>query len=289
MFYIRSDSGKVIDYPLICDFATAVDIAEEYASENIPCGVFQESNTLCMYKTSDHELLKQYLQYSSDEWNALDNFPHEYSDKPSVYFDIDGTLGYWYADGRGMTYPEEILDPNNHYFRNIDPHPFMIALTRELQREGCDVCIISAADRNTINDKWEWIDEYLPHIPKENICFCPIGADKTEFVKGNADISVLIDDYPKNLEEWKGASVKVINNVNSHQEKFPEINCKKAEKELYSLTFHKELSYARLQISYLAASLEQPKALDDELDRCEKIAGKPNALAPEKSIEDLSR
>lgn len=144
--------------------------------------------------------------------------------KPSVYFDIDGTLGKWYADGRGYSSIEEIIAPANHYFRNIDPHPFMIELAHTLQNEGHDVCIISAADKDTIEDKMEWIHNNLPFISDKNVFFSPIGADKADFVKGNAEISVLIDDYNVNLNNWEGQAVKAINTVNSSQKKYPEID-----------------------------------------------------------------
>lgn len=185
--------------------------------------IVNEQNNFTVWHSNDTPELKTYNSYSYDEWNTVQHGHHEKSDKPSVYFDIDGTLGKWYADGWGLSY-EEIIDPQNHYFRNIEPHDMMILLAKKLQEDGVDVCIISAADKNTIRDKWEWIDEHLPFIPKENICFSPIGADKSEFVKGNAEISILIDDYNKNLEDWKGTSIKAINTVNSHQDKFAEID-----------------------------------------------------------------
>lgn len=185
--------------------------------------VANEQNDLTVWHSSDPPELKIYNSYSYEEWNTIQQGHHAKSDKPSVYFDIDGTLGKWYADGRGLPY-EEIINPQNHYFRDIEPHPMMVLLAEQLHDEGFDVCVISAADKNTIHDKWEWIDTHLPFIPKENICFSPIGADKSEFVKGNAEISILIDDYNKNLEAWKGTAIKAINTVNSHQDKYAEID-----------------------------------------------------------------
>lgn len=193
--------------------------------------VIDEQKNLTVWHSNDPPELKAYDSYSYDEWNTLKHGHHIESDKPSVYFDIDGTLGKWYVDGRGFSY-EEIINPQNHYFRDIEPHDMMILLAKKLQEDGVDVCIISAADKNTIRDKWEWIEEHLPFVPKENICFSPIGADKSKFVKGNAEISILIDDYNKNLQDWKGTSIKAINTVNSHQDKFAEIDFTYSEKLL---------------------------------------------------------
>lgn len=198
-------------------------LLEQTNVPNAEASIINSQNGLEVWNSSDDPALKKYEEYSHDEWNSLAEGHHEQSDKPSVYFDIDGTLGKWYSDGRGFAM-EELLDPANHYFRDIEPHEVMIDLAEQLHNNGADVCIISAADKDTIRDKWEWVEEHLPFVPKENICFAPIGADKSEFVKGNAEISVLIDDYNNNLEEWKGTAIKAINTVNSHQNKFAEID-----------------------------------------------------------------
>lgn len=209
-------------------FEAAIELANNDRSAEGNISIRNEQNGIIVWQYSDDDALKAYLNYSDDEWNTITSGHHEKSDKPSVYFDIDGTLGKWYADGRGYAM-EEILDPTNHYFRTIEPHKAMIDLAESLCYKGIDVCIISAADKNTIRDKWEWIEEHLPFVPKENICFSPLGADKSQFVKGNADISILIDDYNKNLEAWKGTAVKAINTVNSHQDRFAEIDLTRYE------------------------------------------------------------
>ena len=195
---------------------------ESYPNEVEESSIVTEKGTE-LWNSKDDEELKKYEEYSYDNWKTATKGHHETRDKPSIYFDIDGTLGKWYSDRRGFAM-EELLDPANHYFRDIEPHEVMIALAENLYNNGVDVCIISAADKDTIRDKWDWIEEHLPFIPKENICFCPLGADKSAFVKDNAEISILIDDYSNNLEEWKGTAIKAINTVNSHQNKFSEID-----------------------------------------------------------------
>lgn len=185
---------------------------------------------LVMWSSRDMDFLKNgYLAKTTEQYKGAISisdiipFPAK-SDKPSIYFDIDGTLGKWYADSRGYESLSQILNPYFHYFLDIEEHKYMIELARQMQDQGFDVCIVSAADRDTIRDKAKWVDQNLPFIPKENVFFAPLGADKTHFVKGNAEISVLIDDYNKNLNQWKGHAIKAINTVNSHQEKYPEID-----------------------------------------------------------------
>ena len=210
------------------------------------------------WSSKDSYHLQKYLENSVEEWNTKNHILGVKSDAPSVYFDIDGTTGKWYADGqradgRKFEALEEIIDPANHYFRDIEPHKFMIDVASALNDKGYDVCSLSAADRNTIRDKWDWVHENMPFIKDENIFFSPLGADKSSFVKGNAEISVLIDDYKNNLDAWKGQSIKAINTVNSHQDKYPEIDMTQPEKmwEEYQT---------------LKASLEDEKALEQAFD-----------------------
>lgn len=140
----------------------------------------------------------------------------------------------------------------------------MVELAETLYNNGYDVCIMSAADRDTIRDKWEWIDTHMPFIEKENICFCPIGADKTQFVKGNAEISVLIDDYPKNLDEWIGTPVKAINSVNSHQNRYYEIDGVQAEND-----FAKWDDIMAESVGTISMLVRSERCLDDVLDETE--------------------
>lgn len=179
--------------------------------------ITREADGFVCLDTRHDEWLTQYEMLSADEYDSGLR-PESYDIKtkrPSVYFDIDGTAAYWYKDGRGLSYPEEILDPKNHYYRDLEPHQFIVDLAKALHDEGIDVCILSATDRCCVSDRWEWIDTYMPFIPKENIFLCPVGANKNEFCKGNSEISVLIDDYEKNLGEWTGRAVKSINSINS--------------------------------------------------------------------------
>lgn len=238
---------------MISEAIATAQYNEEQNGYEIEQVVITDDRGLIVWQSNDDPALQAYLAYSYDEWHNLKEGHHEPTKEPSVYFDIDGTLGKWYKDGRGLTY-EELVDPINHYFRTIEPHDLMIDLARELTEKGIDVCIISAAEKDTIRDKWEWIDEHLPFIPKENICFAPIGADKSHFVKDNAFISILVDDYNKNLEEWKGTAIKAINTVNSHQNKFLEIDFTEEENP-----DTKHLNEARnaLYIKMIASALQQ--------------------------------
>lgn len=184
------------------------------------------------YSTAHDKELRRYEEMSIDQWHMLEENGNMTAAYQSVYIDIDGTAAYWHTDGKGLSYPEQILDPKYHYYRDLEPHEYIIDLARELQNRGLDVCILSATDREVFADRWEWIDQNMPFIPKENIFMCPIGADKSKFCKNNAEISILIDDYEKNLDEWKGKTFKSINNVNSLSERHLNIATSKLERLL---------------------------------------------------------
>lgn len=185
---------------------------------------------------TNNEFLSTFVnQITDDKWKGLQAGEHKPSDAPSVYFDIDGTLAKWNVNAA----MEEVFDIQNHYFRKVEPEKFVIDLAYKLYLDGMDVCIISAAEKDTIPDKYEWLKENLPFIEDENIFFSPIGADKTQFIKSNADISVLIDDYNPNLQAWReagGHAVKMLNGINSHHSGFSEISfesLKKRQRDLH--------------------------------------------------------
>ena len=243
MYYIvNADNPQEKSFSYLDYSETYHKLAEMYCTGFLKEGqIIRESDGFVMYDTRHNEYLRNYEMLDTEKWAGATEFWHKHSSKPSVYIDVDGTAAYWYKDGRGFSYPEQILDPKNHYYRDLEPHMFIVNLARELQNEGLDVCILSATDRPCIPDRFEWIEKNMPFIPKENICLCPIGADKSKFCKGNADKSILIDDYEFNLVMWEksgGVAVKSVNSVNSPTRNFRCIdtyNIEKGAENGYSL------------------------------------------------------
>lgn len=221
-----------------------------------------------IWSENDSPNMKFYGSFDRDHWQALTHIDRKTSENSSVYFDIDGTLGYWYQDTRGMVYPDQVLDPKSHYFRNIASHPFMIDLAKSLFEQGIDVCIVSAADNDTIRDKYEWIKEHCPFIDDDNIFFCPLGADKTHFIKGNADKSILIDDYKGNLDKWSGISVKAINSINSVDDRYICVEGYKAEQDLskYEIIMNKAVYDIKT-----ALGMEGRTRVEPQLNKYEQI------------------
>lgn len=82
------------------------------------------------------------------------------------------------------------------FFRDLDVIPGSIEAIKELQQNH-DVYIATAAMefRNSLEDKFDWLQDHFPFIPWTNIIFC-----------GNKvlDVDVLIDDRIKNFSDFKG-------------------------------------------------------------------------------------
>lgn len=157
------------------------------------------------------------------DWNNIDAL--EYRDdteqiQPTVYFDMDGTLCKFNKNAT----MEEVFSPG--YFRELDPFPNMILLAEELQNMGYRVCILSKSSYSAISEKEEWLKEWMPFIPEENIYFVPLERDKEEFVNTSSPLNVLIDDYWKNIqpEVWHHGVVKCVNDINSPDLSIPNVS-----------------------------------------------------------------
>lgn len=161
------------------------------------------------------------LKPAMDEegWKKVENLiftTEKESDKPRIYFDMDGTLAVFNKNAT----MEEVFTPG--YFRSLNPIPEMVAFAKELQHAGYDVNILSGACYTAIQEKIEWLQEHMPFITPDKYTFVPVDADKSQFIP-NAEHSVLIDDYNKNLDEWKGLAVKCKTDINSYNPKYASV------------------------------------------------------------------
>lgn len=173
---------------------------------------------------STNPFLNKYASISAYEWNSLSGIEKIDSHSPicehqTIYFDMDGVLAKWGSGSSTSEMPteDEIFDIKNHYFKKVKVDKCAKTLFDVLADKGYDVCIISNADKDTIPDKYFWLKENFPDIKDEQIFFAPLDADKTKFVKGNADVSVLIDDLTANLTRWEeqgGKGIKYLNGFN---------------------------------------------------------------------------
>lgn len=131
------------------------------------------------------------------------------------FIDMDGVLAVWNT-GASI---EEVASPG--YFRNLMPMENCVRAVRDLIQNGKAIYILSSVfeDSHSINEKNKWLDQYLPEIPHANRLFVPYSMKKHEFLEKEMENlkkdDVLLDDYTKNLQEWHGIGIKMLNGINN--------------------------------------------------------------------------
>lgn len=139
-------------------------------------------------------------------------------EKTRFFIDMDGTLDKW----QPVASEEELLEKG--FYRNLKPNLDMVQSAQNLISMGFDVYILSCVlpqSQYAEREKREWLKQYIPELPKEKYIFVPYGENKADYLKQNyspiTKNDYLIDDYTKNLLEWKefgGTGVKYLNGIN---------------------------------------------------------------------------
>lgn len=160
------------------------------------------------------------IEDNLEKWNnTLSINPEpDITNKISIYFDMDGTLAVF---NKGKTM-EEIFSPG--YFRNLEPNKNIVSLAKQLcADENVNVYVLSKSSYEAIQEKIDWLEEYIPEIHKENIVFVPLEANKRDFIPNSFNVQILIDDYNKNLNDWDGLAVKCVTDVNNENPDYDSI------------------------------------------------------------------
>ena len=102
-----------------------------------------------------------------------------YTPSVHLFVDMDGTLVTW----KQAACFEELLQEN--YFRDLPPYKEVVDAINWLNSTypEIDVHVLSAympENPYSVNEKNEWLDTYLPAIPKANRIFVPCGISKAE-------------------------------------------------------------------------------------------------------------
>lgn len=156
-----------------------------------------------------------------------------------IFVDMDGTLAKW-----NNVSSDQLLEQG--YYRNLEANQELVDEVNSLISQGEDVYILSCYltdSEYAFNEKKEWIKEYLPELSEEKYILIPysepeldkdgnvikdengkvkmVPTNKAEYLKENyspiTSKDYLIDDYTKNLLEWKamgGVGVKYLNGIN---------------------------------------------------------------------------
>jgi 5'(3')-deoxyribonucleotidase len=109
------------------------------------------------------------------------------------------------------------------YFRNLKPfHNVLTAVKQLITQEkelGLQIAALSSINFKEVphaeREKIDWLQE---HIPELDYIFLPWMENKSDYVKDLMPEDALLDDFNRNLHEWRGTSIKLVNNVNHRTE-----------------------------------------------------------------------
>ena len=135
-----------------------------------------------------------------------------------IFVDMDGTLAKW----NNVEF-EQLYEKG--YYRNLEPNRNIVDEVNSLISQKEDIYILScylADSKFALKEKIEWCKEFLPNLSEDKYIFVPFGTSKAKVFdeRGLSPITnhdYLIDDYTKNLLEWKemgGIGVKYLNGIN---------------------------------------------------------------------------
>lgn len=134
-----------------------------------------------------------------------------------IFVDMDGTLAKW----NNVEF-EQLFEQG--YYRNLEPNNDILSDVNRLIHEGKDVYILSCVlpeSKYALEEKKEWLKEYVPDLPEDKYIFVPYGQNKADYLKKHyspiTNSDYLVDDYTKNLQEWKdygGVGIKYLNGIN---------------------------------------------------------------------------
>lgn len=137
-----------------------------------------------------------------------------------IYIDMDGTLCRFHdAEHRYI----EAMWQQGFYESLLPFQEFLQGLSVCIDRNPNTEFFILSAVLDTeppfvAAEKREWLHRHLPQLPDNHMLFIPAGEDKSAHIPGGIGADdTLIDDYNKNLAEWRAAggnAVKFVNDVN---------------------------------------------------------------------------
>lgn len=140
------------------------------------------------------------------------------TEKTHIFFDMDGTLAVF---NKLKTF-EDLLQPG--YFKSLLPFQTVVnAVKLLLQDENFEVFILSAyltESKTALQEKQEWLNNYLPEIDVHHRIFVPCGEKKSDYIPTPRETDILVDDYTKNLRAWHGVAVKILNGINNNTNKW---------------------------------------------------------------------
>ena len=143
-----------------------------------------------------------------------------------LFLDMDGTMAKFYEQANCL---EQMWLPG--FFERLKPYANLIEAVKMLHDDGIKICVISAIHRTHFNavaiEKQQWLRRHLPkilHDQSGNVIFTDIGESKAAAAQCYASQRgvkttqcYLLDDYNRNLYDWRnhcGKAIKFVNEIN---------------------------------------------------------------------------
>lgn len=126
--------------------------------------------------------------------------------KNTYYFDVDGVLADFHS---GYDHKNRAASLTYEYIRNLKPFENNIALVKQLIADGNRVYISTMVSNEiTKQARLDWLNEYLPEIPRYRIVTIVGHGKKCDRMKTKDGI--LVDDKKSNCTQWEKAGHKAI-------------------------------------------------------------------------------
>ena len=137
--------------------------------------------------------------------------------KRRIFVDMDGVLAVFHPEKS----IEEIAEPG--YFLSLEAQENVVNAIKILIKKTSathSICILSSVLNDTAREeKIYWLDKYLPEIISDNRIFVPYGMSKADFIRDYTESistdDILLDDFTKNLLDWHGVGIKLLNSINN--------------------------------------------------------------------------
>ena len=129
-----------------------------------------------------------------------------------IYFDMDGVIAKWNENAT----LEEVGAEGYFLGRELEENVYL--LIRKLIDMGFNVSILTAVYSNGYaeREKREWANRC--GLADVDIIFVPYGESKFDYIDTTRGTKILVDDFKKNLTEWRqngGISIKFFNGINN--------------------------------------------------------------------------
>jgi len=148
----------------------------------------------------------------------------------NYYFDMDGVVVEYQRHAYEGNDPL-FMRKNQHYFKDLNPDRKMLEVIDKMHQRSrytgdriyllTSIPMSGAIFNEHFHDKIHWAHTWLPYLDIDSILISVTSKrDAVEYIQNHqlSDNDILIDDYNKNLNDWRkagGHAIKYCNGINS--------------------------------------------------------------------------